>query len=528
MNRLISLLIAGMLLCGGGLAQAATYGQHIEFGPYFVSGALGAGAKVYHYSAGTETLKNCWTDRAKTTTAAQPLVADSQGVASAFCDGVYQFIVKSSANVTLYTFDNVAVADQTQTTTGEGAALASASTLVLGTDGDFFHVTGTNTISALSGTQTQVTLTFDAALTLTHSGTLILNRSLSYTVAVGDVFGFVNDGSGVWREMFRSANATNPLIGTLTPYAGLTLPTDHLWADGTAISRTTYATLFAKLVQSTTVTGSASNDTITWSTHGLADYMPVSFTNSGGALPGGITSGITYWIRDAATSTFKISVTPGAAAIDLTTDGTGTTTAVVAPWGAGDGSTTFNTPTSMGRTFVGYGANTLAESVLAAAVDTTGDTFTVAGNTVKWVTGAAVVLTTSTTAPTGLTAGVTYYVIRGSTTLVKLATTLANAQNGTAIDITGQGVGTHTLTYTMATRGLGEVGGEEAHAESSTEQLAHVHTQAFISSIGAGGSQGSGAANNAVSASATASTGGNAAMNIMPPFLGIRSMIRYQ
>ena len=204
MNRLLALVLTGLALLTGGPVQAATYGQHIEFGPYFVSGALAAGAKVYHYSAGTETLRNCWSDRAKTTTVAQPLVADSQGVASAFCDGVYQFVVKSSAGTTLYSFDNVAVADQTQTTTGEGAALASASTLILGTDGDFFHVTGTNAISALSGTQTQVVLTFDSALTLTHSGTLILNSAVSYTTTAGAVVGFVNEGGGVWREIFRS------------------------------------------------------------------------------------------------------------------------------------------------------------------------------------------------------------------------------------------------------------------------------------------------------------------------------------
>lgn len=523
MNKLFSLVLSGLLLLSGGLAQAATYGQHIEFGPYFVSGSLAAGAKVYHYAAGTGTLKNCWSDRAKTTTVAQPLVADSQGIASAFCDGVYQFVVKSSAEVTLYTFDNVAVADQTQTTTGEGAALASASTLILGTDGDFFHVTGTNTISALSGTQTQVTLAFDSALTLTHSATLILKGSASYTVAANDVFGFVNDGSGVWREIFRSVHITNPLIGTASPYAGLTLPTDHLWSDGSAVSRTTYATLFAKLVQSTTVTASASADTITWNAHGLANYMPVSLTNAGGALPSGITSGAIYWIRDATTNDFKLSATPGSSAIDLTTDGTGTTTAVVAPWGAGDGSTTFNLPASMGRTLVGYGANTMAESVAAASVDTSADTITVLANNTKWITGMAAVLTTSGTAPTGLTAGVTYYVVRNSTTTVKFASSLANAQNTTVIDLTGQGTGTHTLTVTLTTRGLGELGGEEAHAMNSAEMLAHKHT----GGVGAGSVGGTSAATLSLNVD-TGVTGGNLPMNIMPPFMGMRYIIRYQ
>ncbi len=47
--------------------------------------------------------------------------------------------------------------------------------------------------------------------------------------------------------------------------------------------------------------------------------------------------------------------------------------------------------------------------------------------------------------PAGLVAGTLYYAIRVSATVIKVASTLALAQAGTAIDITGQGTGTHTL-----------------------------------------------------------------------------------
>lgn len=65
--------------------------------------------------------------------------------------------------------------------------------------------------------------------------------------------------------------------------------------------------------------------------------------------------------------------------------------------------------------------------------------------------GARVVLTTSGSAPGGLTAGTTYFVINTNTdgiggTVIKLATTLANALTGTAINLTSGGSGTHTLT----------------------------------------------------------------------------------
>lgn len=46
---------------------------------------------------------------------------------------------------------------------------------------------------------------------------------------------------------------------------------------------------------------------------------------------------------------------------------------------------------------------------------------------------------------TGLTGGNNYYVIRVDGNTIKLATSLANANAGTAIDLTGLGVGTHTI-----------------------------------------------------------------------------------
>jgi hypothetical protein len=85
----------------GSIAQFRT------FGPFFSGGNLVASVHVYHYLAGTTTLKDAYVDRAKNTTAAQPLVADSQGIASAFFDGLYKITVKTSDDATtLYTWDN--------------------------------------------------------------------------------------------------------------------------------------------------------------------------------------------------------------------------------------------------------------------------------------------------------------------------------------------------------------------------------------------------------------------------------------
>lgn len=60
-------------------------------------------------------------------------------------------------------------------------------------------------------------------------------------------------------------------------------------------------------------------------------------------------------------------------------------------------------------------------------------------------TGDPVRLKTTGTIPAGLAVATNYYVIRVSSTVIKLATTQANADAGTAIDITSVGAGTHSI-----------------------------------------------------------------------------------
>ena len=184
----------------------ATFAQFASFGPIFSGGTLQGGAKIYHCLVGTTTLKNAYTDRDKAVTVAQPLVADSQGMASAYFDGLYKLLIGTSASTgptdnILYTYQNWNATDIAPI--GEGAAIVAASTLTLGTDGNFFHVTGATGITAISGSQPNIFLVFDSTPTLTNSGTLILAGSANYTCVANDTFQFVNEGSGVWREVSR-------------------------------------------------------------------------------------------------------------------------------------------------------------------------------------------------------------------------------------------------------------------------------------------------------------------------------------
>src|SRR3990167_4534677 len=79
------------------------------------SGNPYSGVKVYHTAAGTDTLKNVWTDEGKVTPAANPVVGDSRGVVSFYADGDYKFVIKDADNVILYTWDNIKITSDTAT-----------------------------------------------------------------------------------------------------------------------------------------------------------------------------------------------------------------------------------------------------------------------------------------------------------------------------------------------------------------------------------------------------------------------------
>lgn len=65
-----------------------------------------------------------------------------------------------------------------------------------------------------------------------------------------------------------------------------------------------------------------------------------------------------------------------------------------------------------------------------------------------YVTGLKIQASTTTTLPAGLSTSTDYYVIYLTANTFKLASSLVNAQAGTAVDITDTGTGTHTITPT--------------------------------------------------------------------------------
>jgi len=162
-------------------------------------------------------------------------------------------------------------------------SLASATTTNIGAqNANTITITGTTTITAFDTVAAGVIrrLVFAGALTLTHNATsLILPGAANITTAAGDVFQFLSLGSGNWRCIgsiangslyallsgatftgtVSAANATAdghllnritadgryPPRGSIFWFAASAAPTGYLKANGAAISRTTYAALFA-------------------------------------------------------------------------------------------------------------------------------------------------------------------------------------------------------------------------------------------------------------------------------------------
>lgn len=160
------------------------------------------------------------------------------------------------------------------------------------------------------------------------------------------------DGSQLLNTPSASVGAI-----TLWPNSGGNIPANNFIANGAAKSRTTYSALFNVLVKSATVAFTNGSAVIGWSGNTLSAGDKIKFYNSGGALPTNFTAGTAgynvgteYCVLSTGLSStqFEVAATCGGTAITAGSAGTGTQTAVNAPWGDGDGSTTFTLPNLVG------------------------------------------------------------------------------------------------------------------------------------------------------------------------------------
>lgn len=193
-------------------------------------------------------------------------------------------------------------------------------------------------------------------------------------------------------------------------------------------------------------------------------------------------------------------------------------------FGVGDGSTTFNVPNMPGRAPIGAGTGISIGTI--SSVNTSTDQLTITANNSVY-TGSVINYVSTGSAIGGLISGTNYYAIRISSTIIQLATTLANAIAGIAIDLTSIGSGTQTVSITLTTRSVGDQVGEETHAlvigEIPTDN--GLNGQTFMRNGGGGYSRQAGGGNNTADVT-LASLAGNGTHNNMGPSLAVNWFIK--
>lgn len=102
----------------------------------------------------------------------------------------------------------------------KGADVASAASLTLGADGNFFDITGTTAITSIGtlGVGSVVYLQFDSSLVLTHHNTdLVLPNATNIRTRTGDVAVFLEYATGDWFLISYSKGRSSDLINYRRP-----------------------------------------------------------------------------------------------------------------------------------------------------------------------------------------------------------------------------------------------------------------------------------------------------------------------
>ncbi len=160
----------------------------------------------------------------------------------------------------------------------------------------------------------------------------------------------------------------------------------------------------------TAVTASSTTDKITATAHGLSDSHRVRF--SAATMPGGLTTGTWYFLRDTGTNDFKLAGTAGGSALDLTSNGS---------------SVVMESET-------GFTEDTGTKAYVAQSVTADASTDKVSLTSHGLANGDRVKFG-GTAVPGGLTAGLWYYVVSSATNDFKVAAT----SGGSAINLTSNG-----------------------------------------------------------------------------------------
>jgi microcystin-dependent protein len=325
------------------------------------------------------------------------------------------------------------------------------------------------------------------------------------------------------------ANASFAFSGAMVFGANLNAPAGWLLSYGQAVSRTgSTANLFAAITASSLVTlGIASPGVVNWTGHGLKLGSKVSFETTG-SLPTGLSTATDYYVLAPSTNSFNVgSMFSASNAL------TGLT------WAAtGGGQITATTTTAHGlipgSLFVLNGCDPVAyNGVYTALAGTTGSTLVAAltsnpgaETTLGQLAGgiSAIAFTGSQSGsqtcrfnPFGCGDGSTTFTLpdaRGA------ALAGADAMGGTAANRLG---GSYSANGFM-TAAMGNYAGEQMHAMTLAELIAHTHTYNAANVNSYQPTQGGGAVY--VPNQQTGSTGGSNLFNVTQPTLLLNLFVK--
>lgn len=192
-----------------------------------------AAGKVFTYAAGTTTPVSLFTAADKSTSATNPLILDAYGKAQVWADGRYKFVVKTSADVTLYTLDNLLYGFDDTTVLYGGTSTGSANAQVVSVPATVTSYANGQTISFVAGytntgattlqfnSLSAVSLVKGATPSSLQAGDLIAGQLYTATYH-GGAFRLTDypTVADVQRSRFETATGvagTNTITANLTP-----------------------------------------------------------------------------------------------------------------------------------------------------------------------------------------------------------------------------------------------------------------------------------------------------------------------
>lgn len=136
-----------------------------------------------------------------------------------------------------------------------------------------------------------------------------------------------------WIDLLKGIRSQDTKPASLGAGTELTATMTITTAAASATANATL-TFMVVAIPRTALTGltftAATTDIVTAAAHGFPNGTCVT-VSSGTTLPAGLAASTHYYVRDATTDTFKLSLTPTGAAVDITDTGTGTHTVTFVP-----------------------------------------------------------------------------------------------------------------------------------------------------------------------------------------------------